>query len=105
MDMMQSEWEPLSHCELEDRLDQAMEGILEVELMNRMQGQGQGCSQSVLTQHSKQDETLPHTAAHSVTSPTSTAAASLLGQAEGEQAEKQQHITEIEENPTVQVRL
>lgn len=33
LDMMQREWEPLSHGELEQRLDQAVEDILEADLI------------------------------------------------------------------------
>lgn len=102
MDVMQSDWEPLSHGELEQRLDQAVEEILETALMSGVQGQEQGCSGGVFTQLSQQDETMPHT----VTSHTSSPAASFLRQAEGEPAsEDHLHVTEIEQNPTVQVRL
>ncbi|XP_058262975.1 uncharacterized protein LOC131363970 isoform X2 [Hemibagrus wyckioides] len=102
MDVMQSEWEPLSHCELEQRLDQAVEEILEAELMSGVQGWGQGQSRSVYTRVSRQEETITRTSAHAETSHTSTSA-SLLYQAEGEPAsENQQHVAEIEENPTVQ---
>ncbi|KAK3553223.1 hypothetical protein QTP86_032129 [Hemibagrus guttatus] len=93
MDVIQSEWEPLSHCELEQRLDQAVEEILEAELMSGVQGWGQGRSQSIYTRVSRQDETISHTSSTAL----------LLHQAEGEPAsESQQHLTEIEENPTVQ---
>ncbi|KAK2829768.1 hypothetical protein Q7C36_017758 [Tachysurus vachellii] len=93
MDVMQSEWEPLSQCELEQRLDQAVEEILEAELMSRLHGQ----NQSVLTHLPQQDEMITHT------SLTPTPAASLLCHAEGEAAsEIHQHVTEIQENPTVQ---
>lgn len=100
MDVMQSEWEPLSHCELEQRLDQAVEEILEAELMSRLHEQSHNHeqSQSVLTHLPQQDEMITHT------SLTSTPAASLLCHAEGEAAsENHQHVTDIEENPTVQV--
>ncbi|MCI4384722.1 hypothetical protein PGIGA_G00042030 [Pangasianodon gigas] len=103
MDAMQSDWEPLSHCELEQRLDQAVEEILEAELMSGVQGHGQGRSGCVFTQLSQQDETIPHTAAHTVTSDTSPSAASFLRQAEGEPASQNlQHVSEVEENPAVQ---
>ncbi|XP_027034185.2 uncharacterized protein LOC113663177 isoform X2 [Tachysurus fulvidraco] len=94
MDVMQSEWEPLSHCELEQRLDQAVEEILEAELMSRLHGQSQDHeqSQSVLTHLPQQDEMIPHSPA-----------ASLLCHAEGQAASlNHQHVTDIEENPTVQ---
>lgn len=104
MDVMQSEWEPLSHCELEQRLDQAVEEILEAELMSGVQGWVRGQSRSVYTRISRQEETITRTSARAETSHASTSA-SLLHQAEGEPAsENQQHVAEIEENPTVQVR-
>ncbi|XP_060758267.1 uncharacterized protein LOC132868951 [Neoarius graeffei] len=95
MDVMQSDWEPLSHCELEQRLDQAVEEILEAELMSGAQGR----AECVLVQVSQEDETIPNT----VVLQTSTPAASLLHQEHGEPAsEDHQHVTEIQENPTVQ---
>ncbi|MCJ8738948.1 hypothetical protein PDJAM_G00041600 [Pangasius djambal] len=107
LDAMQSDWEPLSHCELEQRLDQAVEEILEAELMSGVQGHGQGHGQGrsgcVFTRLSQQDETIPHTAAHTVTPHMSAPAASFLRQAEGEPAsQNQQHVSEVEENPAVQ---
>lgn len=101
MDVMQLEWEPLSRCELEQRLDQAVEEILEAELIAGMERweKSDGRSQSGSTQFSQQNETISHTE----NSHTSTPAASFLRQAEGEPAsEKQQHVTEIQENPRVQ---
>lgn len=103
MEVVQSEWEPLSHSELEQRLDQAVEEILEADLMSAgVQGQEQGWSGDVLTQLSQPDEMIPHT----VTSHSSAPAASFLRHAEIEPApENFQHISEIELNPTVQVSL
>ncbi|KAI5096981.1 hypothetical protein C0J45_12290, partial [Silurus meridionalis] len=98
MDVMQMDWEPLSHCELEQRLDQAVEEMLEAEMLSSVQGRGHG--QSVFMQLSEQDETIPHTATHTVTS--HNLSASFLQQAEAEPAsENHQHVIEIEENPTV----
>lgn len=106
MDVMQSDWEPLSHCELEQRLDQAVEEILEAELMSGVQGPtpGAGLSGGVFMQLSPQDQAIPYAEAQAETSHMSAPAASLLAQAEGEPAsEDQQHLAEIEHNPAVQV--
>lgn len=81
IDLMQSDWEPLSHCELEQRLDRAVEEILEAELMSGGQAPAPGPGGCVFTQFSRQEETIPHPAAHTVTS---------------------HPAAEIEENPTVQ---
>ncbi|KAF5894987.1 putative nuclease HARBI1, partial [Clarias magur] len=83
MDLLQSDWEPLSHRELEQRLDQAVEEILEAELMSGVQGR----SECVFTQD---ETTMPHT----VSSP--------AGQTPGEPASENHQNSEIEENPAVQ---
>lgn len=102
MEAMQSDWEPLSHNELDQRLDQAVEEILEAELVSGVQEREQGWSRDVFLQLSQQDETILHT----VTSHTSAPAASFLCHAEIEPApENFQHITETEQNMTVQVSL
>ncbi|KAF4093223.1 hypothetical protein AMELA_G00029760 [Ameiurus melas] len=101
MDLMQSDWEPLSHCELEQRLDRAVEEVLEAELMSGGPEPEPGKGGCVRPQVSRPEETTPHTAAHTVTCHPSAPAVSFLCQAGGEPA-PQNHLTEIEENPTVQ---
>ncbi|KAM9457174.1 uncharacterized protein Hap1MRO34_018437 isoform 2-T2 [Clarias gariepinus] len=87
MDLLQSDWEPLSHRELEQRLDQAVEDILEAELMSGVQGR----SECVFTQ----DETMmPHTVPSQTPAP--------AGQTSGEPASENHQNSEIEENPAVQ---
>lgn len=39
MDLMQSEWEPLSYWELDQRLDRAVEEMLEADFMAQAQGE------------------------------------------------------------------
>ncbi|XP_051995402.1 uncharacterized protein LOC127652979 [Xyrauchen texanus] len=54
MDIIQSEWEPLSHWELDQRLDRALEEVLEADLMALAQGQ----SSSVFMQLSQQEDSI-----------------------------------------------
>ncbi|KAA0705721.1 hypothetical protein E1301_Tti004483 [Triplophysa tibetana] len=53
MDLMQSEWEPLSHWELDQRLDRAVEEMLEADIM------AQGQSSSVFIQVSPTEGSVP----------------------------------------------
>ncbi|TSQ24008.1 putative nuclease HARBI1 [Bagarius yarrelli] len=102
MDMMQTEWEPLSDREMEQRLDRAVEDILEAELISSMEGCGEseGRSQSGFPQFSQQNETISHTENSHMSNPV----ASFRRQVEGELTSGEQHVTEIEENPRVQGR-
>ena len=61
LEMMQNEWEPLSHGELDQRLDQAVEEILEAELMAKVQAH----SSPLLLQVSRTEEPLLHVQAQS----------------------------------------
>lgn len=53
MDLMQSEWEPLSYWELDQRLDRAVEEMLEADIM------AQGHSSSVFIQVSPTEGSVP----------------------------------------------
>lgn len=53
MDLMQSEWEPLSYWELDQRLDRAVEEMLDADLM------AQGQSSSVFIQASPEEGSVP----------------------------------------------
>nr|XP_055049993.1 uncharacterized protein LOC129436110 [Misgurnus anguillicaudatus] len=53
MDLIQSEWEPLSHWELDQRLDRAVEEMIEADLMAQAQ------SSSVVMQESQQEDLKP----------------------------------------------
>lgn len=57
MDLMQFEWEPLSYWELDQRLDRAVEEMLEADFMAQAQGQ----SSSVFIQVSPKDGSVPLT--------------------------------------------
>ncbi|KAG9264113.1 putative nuclease HARBI1 [Astyanax mexicanus] len=100
MDIMQFEWEPLGHWELDQRLDQAVEEMIESDLMASIQAQ---CS-PVLMQVSPQEDFIPFTQdqAQTVTIHLSEQPVSALFQEEGSVSEQQEHVGEIEGNPTVQ---
>ncbi len=85
MDAVQAEWEPLSHWELDQRLDRAVEEMIEADLVAQVQEQ----TASVTKQASQQGDSSP--------------AESRNAQ---ESALQRAHVTEaMEANPTVQVRL
>ncbi len=85
MDAVQAEWEPLSHWELDQRLDRAVEEMIEADLVAQVQEQ----TASVTKQASQQGDSSP--------------AESRSAQ---ESAVQRAHVTEaMEANPTVQVRL
>lgn len=85
MDAVQAEWEPLSHWELDQRLDRAVEEMIEADLVAQVQEQ----TASVSKQASQQGDPSP--------------AESRSAQ---ESALQRAHATEaMEANPTVQVRL
>ncbi|XP_076852244.1 uncharacterized protein LOC143505440 [Brachyhypopomus gauderio] len=100
MDVMQMDWEPLSHRELDQRLDQAVEEILEADLIASVQGR---CG-PILTHVSQRDDLVPFTPENgpSVSTHVSDPPSPAFYQAEGSVAEQEEYIGLIEENPTVQ---
>ncbi|XP_062874965.1 putative nuclease HARBI1 isoform X2 [Trichomycterus rosablanca] len=98
LDVMQLDWEPLSHWELDQRLDQAVEEIIEADLMASVQGQ----TGSVLVQVSDDFTAFTPEQAQTLTFHVSSAALSDDVQEEEPVSDSQEHISEIEENPTVQ---
>lgn len=56
LEMMQYDWEPLSHCELDQRLDKAVEDILEAELMSQAQAQTQAQPSPLILQVAQVEE-------------------------------------------------
>ncbi|XP_016395412.1 uncharacterized protein LOC107729439 isoform X2 [Sinocyclocheilus rhinocerous] len=90
MDAVQAEWEPLSHWELDQRLDRAVEEMIEADLVAQVQEQ----AASVLKQASLQEDSSPADQARTATSHASESRSSALQRA---------HTTEaMEANPTVQ---
>ncbi|XP_026064082.1 uncharacterized protein LOC113047049 [Carassius auratus] len=93
MDAVQAEWEPLSHWELDQRLDRAVEEMIEADLVAQVQEQ----MASVLKQTSQQEASSPADPAQTVTP---RASGSRSAQ---ESALQRAHATEaMEANPTVQ---
>ncbi|KAL6476555.1 hypothetical protein MHYP_G00150540 [Metynnis hypsauchen] len=95
MDIMQFDWEPLGHWELDQRLDQAVEEMIEADLMSSVQAQ---CS-PVLMQVSPQEDFLPFTQeqTQTVTIQVSEEPPSTVFL-----EEQEENICEIEGDPTVQ---
>lgn len=88
MDAVQAEWEPLSHWELDQRLDRAVEEMIEADLVAQVQEQKQA---------SQQEDSSPAQTATPQPSESRSAQGSALQRA---------HATEaMEANPTVQVGL
>ncbi|KAI4875348.1 hypothetical protein NFI96_022837, partial [Prochilodus magdalenae] len=104
MDIMQFDWEPLGHWELDQRLDQAVEEMIEADLMSSVQAQ---CN-TVLMQVSPQDDLMHYTQeqAQTVTIQVSEEPSSSALQEKPAsislQEEQEEHVSEIEGNPTVQ---
>lgn len=95
MDVIQAEWEPLSHWELDQRLDRAVEEMLEADLVAQVQEQEQ--SASVTLQESQQEDSTPPNKAQAATP-------RLLESGTPACALQRSHATEVmEANPTVQV--
>jgi len=93
MDVIQAEWEPLSHWELDQRLDRAVEEMIEADLVAQVQEQ----SASVTLQDSQQEDSSPPNKAQ-------TATPRLLESGTTVCALQRSHATEVmEANPTVQV--
>lgn len=93
MDVIQAEWEPLSHWELDQRLDRAVEEMIEADLVAQVQEQ----SASVTLQDSQQEDSTPPNKAQ-------TATPRLLESGTPACALQRSHATEVmEANPTVQV--
>lgn len=93
MDAVQAEWEPLSHWELDQRLDRAVEEMIEADLVAQVQEQ----TASVSKQASQQEDSSPAQTATPQLSESRSAQESALQRA---------HATEaMEANPTVQVGL
>ncbi|XP_067271813.1 uncharacterized protein [Pseudorasbora parva] len=89
MDVVQAEWEPLSYWELDQRLDRAVEEMIEADLVALVQQQ----SASVTTQASQQEDSEPPDQAQTVT----------VTPRVPESALQRSHITEaMEANPNVQ---
>ncbi|XP_048060287.1 uncharacterized protein LOC125276642 isoform X2 [Megalobrama amblycephala] len=94
MDVIQAEWEPLSHWELDQRLDRAVEEMLEADLVAQVQEQEQ--SASVTLQESQQEDSTPPNKAQAATP-------RLLESGTPACALQRSHATEVmEANPTVQ---
>ncbi|XP_066498956.1 uncharacterized protein [Hoplias malabaricus] len=99
MDIMQFDWEPLGHWELDQRLDQAVEELIETELINSVQAQ---CG-PVLMQVSTQDDFIHFTQEQAPTlSVQLFEQQPAVFQQEQRVHDQPEHITEIEGNPTVQ---
>lgn len=92
MDVIQAEWEPLSHWELDQRLDRAVEEMIEADLVAQVQEQ----SASVTMQASQHEEdSTPPDQAQTETPPRLTESVGAL---------QRSHITEaMEANPAIQV--
>ncbi|XP_058624499.1 uncharacterized protein LOC131535959 isoform X2 [Onychostoma macrolepis] len=89
MDAVQAEWEPLSHWELDQRLDRAVEEMIEADLVAQVQEQ----TASVSKQASQQEDSSP---ADQTRQPSESRSAQ-------ESALQRAHATEaMEANPTVQ---
>lgn len=92
MDVIQAEWEPLSHWELDQRLDRAVEEMIEADLVAQVQEQA-----AVLMQASQQENSTPSDQAQTATPQESRKPVK-------ESALQRAHATEVmEANPTVQV--
>lgn len=90
MDVIQAEWEPLSHWELDQRLDRAVEEMIEADLVAQVQEQ----SASVTMQASQQEDSTP-TDQQTETTPRLSESVCAL---------QRSHVTEaMEANPAVQV--
>ncbi|KAI2666296.1 nuclease HARBI1 [Labeo rohita] len=93
MDVIQAEWEPLSHWELDQRLDRAVEEMIEADLVAQVQEQA-----AVLTQASQQENSTPSHQAQTATPQVSESRKPVK-----ESALQRAHATEVmEANPTVQ---
>ncbi|KAL0197801.1 hypothetical protein M9458_006341, partial [Cirrhinus mrigala] len=92
MDVIQAEWEPLSHWELDQRLDRAVEEMIEADLVAQVQEQA-----NALMQASQQENSTPPDQA------TATPQVSESRKPVKESALQRAHATEVmEANPTVQ---
>ncbi|KAK7174846.1 hypothetical protein R3I93_001905 [Phoxinus phoxinus] len=90
MDVIQAEWEPLSHWELDQRLDRAVEEMIEADLVAQVQEQ----SASVTMQASQQEDSAPPDQAQTETPPRLSESVCAL---------QRSHVTEaMEANPAVQ---
>ncbi|XP_016399777.1 uncharacterized protein LOC107732876 isoform X1 [Sinocyclocheilus rhinocerous] len=94
MDVIQAEWEPLSHWELDQRLDRAVAEMIEADLVAQVQEQ----TTSVLMQASQQEDSAPPDEAEKATPRLSGSRTAVQ-----ESALQRAHATEVmEANPTVQ---
>ncbi|KAK2916304.1 hypothetical protein Q8A67_000678 [Cirrhinus molitorella] len=93
MDVIQAEWEPLSHWELDQRLDRAVEEMIEADLVAQVQEQT-----TLLMQASQQEALSPPEQAQTATPKLSESRKPVQ-----ESALQRAHATEVmEANPTVQ---